>query len=134
MGEEELNRKIEILAEAYKNLHQYVLGMEKGFIKRIVSETVQELNHGGRNALQEELVRKLSRRKKELVKQKILEAVAAKERELADVKYNVVDQLHYCSKPTFYRYIDEMKASGMISFVKIENKRLISLKQTTFDA
>ena len=129
-----MNRKIEILAEAYKNLHQYVLGMEKNFIKRIVRETVQELNRGGRNALQDELVRRLSRRKKELVKQKILEAIAAKERELADVKYNIVDQLHYCSKPTFYRYIEEMKASGVISFVKIENRRLITLKQASFDA
>ena len=38
-----------------------------------------------------------------------MDIIKIKPASLPDLKYYVVDQLNYCSKASFYRYIEEMK-------------------------
>lgn len=95
----ELSEKIVFLETALKNSQ-----------KEIIKEALLEFtNQNKEDTLKAEFVRKFNRSKKELIKQKIIEAIKIKPTSIADLKYYIVDQLRYCSKASFYRYIYEMK-------------------------
>ena len=62
------------------------------------------------DALSLEFKRKLKRNRGALIKEKILEQVDLKgDILLSDLKFIIVDQLKYTSKPSFYRYMKELE-------------------------
>jgi hypothetical protein len=66
------------------------------------------------NPLQKEILFKFKRNKKRLIKNKILETIKFKQLSIPEIKEIIVDQAKYCSKASFYRYIDELSRQDFI--------------------
>lgn len=108
MGDvEQLKQQIEILSQRIIFLEDNIKNNQKDLIKQALNEFTKKK----KNPLKSELLRKFNKNKKSLIKQKILEALKTKPASISDLKYYIVDQLGYCSKASFYRYISEMKDS-----------------------
>jgi hypothetical protein len=59
--------------------------------------------------LKDEVIRKFRRNKKRLIQNKILETIKYKHLSIPEIKEIIVDVHRYCSKATFYRYIEELR-------------------------
>ena len=57
--------------------------------------------------LKNEVITKFNRNKKNIIKQKIMDLMG--KLEIAEIKDIIVDQQKYCSKATFYRYVEDIK-------------------------
>ncbi len=57
------------------------------------------------------VLKRVRKNKREIIKNRVVELISAKKYSVSDIKEIVVDKEQYCSKATFYRYIDEMKES-----------------------
>jgi len=98
---------VEILKEEIKELNKR-LEFFQNSQKDIIKQALEEFTNKKTDSLKSEFERKFRKNKKQIIKQKILES-AKTTPVLADLKYYIVDQLEYCSKASFYRYIEEMK-------------------------
>lgn len=67
-----------------------------------------------KKGMHKELEKRYKRKRKLLVQNRIIEMVRTREYSLPELKDLIVDELEYCSKATFYRYIEEIKRKGMI--------------------
>ena len=94
--------------------------------KDIIKEALEEFTNQKNSGLKSEVMRKFNKNKKNLVKQKILDIIKTKQIPLADLKFYIVDQLNYCSKASFYRYIDDMK-----DLMEIKNNIVYVVKEIT---
>ncbi|MFH1399215.1 MAG: hypothetical protein ABIG95_03825 [Candidatus Woesearchaeota archaeon] len=109
--------QIQGLVELNKGLQQQILGLK---------EEIKGLKPSG---LKGELVRQYRRNRKGLIKQRILGLIKEKEYSLPELKDLVVDEKHYCSKASFYRYIGELRKDGRISVAGVEgNESIIPIK------
>ncbi len=79
--------------------------------------------------LKTELMRSLARNQKGLIKQKILEMAGEARLSIPELKERIVDDRNYCSKASFYRYIDELKAGGKIDFMSLEGREIVVFAQ-----
>jgi len=86
---EELKELVSRMNEEIINLRQEVSSLRK------------------KDTLQEEFQRTLKRNKKNIIKQKIQDLMF--QYEIPIIKEIIVDKNSYCSKATFYRYVDEIK-------------------------
>ena len=77
--------------------------------KDLIKQALAEFTAQKSDSLKSEFIRKFNKNKKSLIKQKIIDSLKVKPTNVADLKYYIVDQLKYCSKASFYRYIQEMK-------------------------
>lgn len=108
MGEVEiLKQQVQLLNERIKLLEQMLQLNQKETIK----QALEEFTAHKKDTLKEEFLRRFNKNKKQLIQQKIIESVKIKPTNVADLKYYIVDQLRYCSKASFYRYITEMKST-----------------------
>lgn len=120
MGEVELlKEQIRMMAERMAYLEQSLHSQQKSLIK----EALREFTAQKKDPLKDEIMRKFSRSRRELVKQKIVELLMTKPMKLSDLKYNMVEQMKYCSKASFYRYVEELYGrvevqEGVIYLVK----------------
>ncbi len=64
--------------------------------------------------LKSEVLTKFKRNKRRLIKNKILETIKLKQLSIPEIKEIVVDQFQYCSKASFYRYVEELKQKDFI--------------------
>jgi len=124
--EQELEEKLQKLTASYEQLQANMAHMEEQLVKKIVARTVSELNQQ-RDPLKREVLKRFSRKRRELVKSKIKELIAGRSIELAELKDLIVDSLAYCSKASFYRYMDELKAKGVVELAAIDNRQVVSL-------
>jgi restriction endonuclease S subunit len=80
--------------------------------------------------LKDELMRKFNRNKKNIIKSKILDIIGGSRAiSIPEVKDIVVEQMRYCSKASFYRYIEEMKRNGLLEFSNINNREVVVLSR-----
>ncbi len=106
MGEvEELKHQVRELTEKLSFFENNLKNAQKDIIKQALEEFTEQKK---KDPLKSEFDRKFKRNKKNLIKQKIIDAAKTKPTPVADLKYYIVDQLSYCSKASFYRYIEEM--------------------------
>jgi|TARA_B100002003_G_C14150281_1_gene553216 tyrosyl-tRNA synthetase len=106
MGESDiLKKQVKELTEKLEFFESKFQQSQKNLIKEALTEFTQEKE---KNPLKSEFDRKFNRNKKQIIKQKILETAKTTPK-VADLKYYIVNQLKYCSKASFYRYIEEMK-------------------------
>jgi len=84
----------------------------------ILKKKISSLEKQKKSKLNTEFVSKIEKNKKIIVKQKILEFVDLK-KPIPEIKELIVDLLNYCSKASFYRYIDELKRDGKINTINI---------------
>jgi hypothetical protein len=76
-----------------------------------------------KNTLYTEIERKYKRKRKDIIMHKILTLISDRDYSLPEMKDKIVDEFNYCSKATFYRYIEEIKDKG---FIAIADNRIIS--------
>lgn len=75
--------------------------------------------------LEMEIIKSVSKNKKTIIKQKIL-AIASKQRTTTkQVKEVIVDKYRYCSKASFYRYMNELKRSHKIETISVNDKEYV---------
>ena len=91
-------------------------------IDKAVEKAVKKINGNG-NKLKDEFVRKFERKRKDLIKQKIIELVKAQELTIPEIKEVVVDKECYCSKATFYRYIERLQNTKELDFIEINERK-----------
>lgn len=122
-------------AMAQLNNHLEQLGakpmFDKEALKTIVQEVLKDTKTGQQpkkeSGLAAQLMKKIDKNRKSLIKQKIKDIVALRTISLPELKELIVDENEYCSKATFYRYIDEMMDKEILSVIEIDNIKTISL-------
>jgi hypothetical protein len=120
--------EVEYLKKQIKELNKKIIQIENNSIlnqKELIKEALKEFTREKhKDTLKSEFIRKFKKNKKEIIKQKIIEIIKIKPMSIADLKYNIVDQLKYCSKASFYRYIEELN-----NLLEIKNGLVCSMKQ-----
>ena len=117
------NIKEDITSNSYKI--QKLVNQNKELKKTIdeLKKIIKELtNNQTKDLLKEDMLTKIKRNRKEIVKAKILELVQTERYSIPEIKDIVVDRDNYCSKATFYRYISELK--NRIEEIKIGDKQI----------
>lgn len=72
-----------------------------------------------------ELARQFNRNKKSIIQQRIIDLVQKAEYNLPDLKRIIVDQKRYCSKATFYRYINELEESKLLNTAEVNGENIV---------
>ncbi|MCX6710116.1 MAG: hypothetical protein NTV63_04175 [Candidatus Woesearchaeota archaeon] len=112
------NKKIELLEKQNKLLLKE--------IKKLTSA----LEKKNEEPLKKEILQKFNRNKRNLVKGKIMDLIGSSRNiSIPELKEIAVDQMRYCSKATFYRYIDELKKNSLLESAKINNREIIVLSR-----
>jgi len=124
MGLSDIKKEIEELRRMYAQLQNNFLVMQKELVKEAVREAMNEFKRED-SGLKKELLRNFRKKRKNIIKKKILEVIKENGIELPDLKYFIVDQLNYCSKASFYRYLEELKKQGLIIITTIDNKNIV---------
>ena len=96
-----------------------------------LKDTINELkdtikhptNNQSKDLLKEDMLIKIKRNRKEIVKARILELIHTERYSIPEIKDIVVDRDTYCSKATFYRYIHDLK--GMIEEILIGDRQIV---------
>jgi hypothetical protein len=110
------NRRVALLEEQNKVLLGEIRKLREDLMKK--------------EPLKDELMRKFNRNKKNIIKSKILDIIGGSRAiSVPEVKDAVVEQMKYCSKATFYRYVDEMKKNGILDFSNINNREIVVLSR-----
>jgi Fe2+ or Zn2+ uptake regulation protein len=84
--------------------------------------------------LRSELMRGLTRNKRKIIKQRILGLIEQERYSIPELKDIVVDEKNYCSKASFYRYIDELKKLGSIAEVNFNGSSVLKLVKSAGNA
>ena len=134
--EDKINQLKEGLRNSFSNIKEDItLNTDK--IREIVSDnkelkkTIKELketvnkliNNQSNDILKEDMLTKIKRNRKEIIKARILELVQTERYSIPEIKEIVVDRDNYCSKATFYRYISDLKKR--IEEISIGNKQVV---------
>jgi DNA-binding transcriptional MerR regulator len=104
-----LKKKIEVVSEEL-NKKIAILEHKLDELKR---------NNPVKSPIQQDIIRKLNRNKKGIIKQRILGLIEERT-SVAEVKDILVDRQNFCSKASFYRYVDELKREGKIHPITID--------------
>ncbi len=72
-----------------------------------------------------QIMRRVSRNKKRIVKKKIVDIATTQELALAELKEIVVDEQALCSKATFYRYFEDLKKKGVLSTISVDDINMV---------
>lgn len=83
------------------------------------------------SGLKTEMMRRLKRNKRSVIKQKIINVIASGQFTLPELKDIIVDENNYCSKASFYRYFEELKNRGIIDVVEINDLKIVMSKSQT---
>jgi chromosome segregation ATPase len=79
------------------------------------------------STLKSELMRSFKRNKKQIIKQRMIALIQDRQIPVPELKEIIVDEKKYCSKATFYRYIDEMKKEGLLNVITVDNNQIVLL-------
>jgi len=100
-------------------------------IEEMVNSPLQEQKGDDdkkRDSLEEEMLSSLKRKRRQVIKGKILSILKSGAMSIPELKHMIVDELSYCSKATFYRYLNEI--TPFVEEVIINgDKRLISKQE-----
>lgn len=123
----ELRAEIARLKRGQKNLANRLEGLQSAQIEQIVKTTIEKLSQK-KDPVKAELLWRLRRTRREFVYKKILDIASNGPKDLAEIKYFIVDQGNYCSKPTFYRYIQHLQSTGRLNLMRAQN-RVVAAKR-----
>lgn len=76
-------------------------------------------------ALRKDTEKEITKNRKKIVKNKILEKASAANLTTTELKQSFVDVNKYCSKATFYRYLNELEKDEEIYNVTINDKKYV---------
>ncbi|MEK6967050.1 MAG: hypothetical protein AABX51_00285 [Nanoarchaeota archaeon] len=115
------------LKNEHNELTLKMQSMQSQLIEQVVKTTIKSLQP--KDPIQAEVLWRLRRTRREFVYKKIIELLNNNHKEIAELKYLIVDQGRYCSKATFYRYIDTLQEIGRITIAQINDKLMAVPKQ-----
>lgn len=75
--------------------------------------------------LQKEAVKEVNSNRREIIKHKIEDELKKKEMSAKELKILFVDEYEYCSKATFYRYLEDLRKEQRIDSIKINGKEYL---------
>lgn len=75
--------------------------------------------------LEKEAVKEVVTNRREIIKQKIINELRKQELSAKDLKTLFVDEYEYCSKATFYRYLESLREEERIDSIKINGKEYL---------
>ncbi len=104
--------------------------MQKQIQQPMQQQIQRPIQHSNRG-LQTEIMRRLKRNKKPVIKQKILNVISSGQYTLPEIKDIIVDENNYCSKASFYRYFEELKKRNLIDIIDINDVKIIVIKSQT---
>lgn len=85
--------------------------------------------------LEKEAIKEVAMNRREIIKKKIIDELKKKELSAKELKILFVDEYNYCSKATFYRYLETLRKEQRIDGIKINGKEYlcsISSSETTY--
>ena len=85
-------------------------------------ELKQELAAQKQPTREDEIVPVIAPQKKSLIKQKVLDLMESNRYSLPMIKQIVVDKHQFCSKASFYRYVEELKSDG-VAEVEVDGEK-----------
>ena len=94
-------------------------------IQNQVQQLVQNVPRMANKGLAAQIMRKVGRNKKSLIKKRIVEIASKEQLSLSELKEIVVDEQNLCSKATFYRYFDALKQKNVLSVVIVDEVEII---------
>ncbi len=99
--------------------------------QQLTKELIELKNQlSGNKGLKSELMETYERNKKSIIKQRILNLINTREYSKAELKHVIVDQKDYCSKASFYRYINEMSEKDIIEEVSVNGEDLLVTRRS----
>jgi len=124
-----ISKKIELLDKSMEQI------ISKEDIKLLIKESLQEylkvqdkkLEPKKGSRLQLQMLKKLGKNKKVIIKQKIMDTISSRNISLPELKEIIVDDSNYCSKATFYRYIEELRKRGILDIIEVNNVKTITV-------
>ena len=87
----------------------------------ILKEDIKTIKNSGSTKLEKEIMKKFNRNKKDIIKHKMLEIIKFKQVTIPELKEIIVDQEEYCSKASFYRYLEEMR-----DLISLKNNKILA--------
>ena len=93
-------------------------------IRQIILETVKSIPQA-KSRPQGNFINRINKKRRIILKNRIELLAEQKNRSLSDIKEIIVDHEDLCSKATFYRYIEKMKALGQIDLIKINDQEVM---------
>ena len=94
-------------------------------IQNPFQQLVQNVPRMANKGLAAQIMRKVGRNKKSLIKKRIVEIASKEQLSLSELKEIVVDEQNLCSKATFYRYFDALKQKNVLSVVIVDEVEII---------
>jgi|ETNmetMinimDraft_11_1059920.scaffolds.fasta_scaffold68480_1 hypothetical protein len=98
-------------------------------VKKLIDDKIKSIQpvkiDPKKQSLKEDVIRQFDKKRKDIIKHKILELITNNQMTLPEIKEIIVDQNNYCSKASFYRYIERMKLRQIIDFVELNGISLI---------
>jgi predicted RNase H-like nuclease (RuvC/YqgF family) len=105
---EEDNYQLKKRIERIEELLSYNLNEKHNTMLNPQTENHKVLSSDNKDTLKKEMLNSLNKKRKDIIQMKILGMIRSKTMSLPEIKRLVVDELEYCSKATFYRYIKEL--------------------------
>ncbi len=110
--------------------------IQGGDIKAAIKEALSEMGAYDRKtvAIQDDSMSRFGLDKKAVIKAKILETIQHAPVLLPRLKEIVVDQNKYCSKASFYRYMDELKKEEKADLIMVNDRTLVRPKMEVYSS
>ncbi len=99
------------------------INIKNGDVKATIREVLSEMDVVSEKTKDD--IAKFNLTKKDIIKAKILEVVESQTVMLPRLKEIIVDNNKYCSKASFYRYFEELKAEEKLCLMTINNKTIV---------
>ena len=99
------------------------ISVKDGNIKTAIREALAEMDVVSEKAKDD--IARFNLTKKDIIKAKIMEVVETQNVMLPKLKEIIVDNNKFCSKASFYRYFEELKAEDKVAIIQINNKSIV---------
>ncbi len=110
---------------------EYQEEVEEEIIEKTNTQAIQKKEHyREKDGLKSDLLKSFQRNRKNLIKQQILGEMQKGEHSKLDLRDVIVEQKKYCSKASFYRYVEELELENIIGQHRRKGRDIIFAKQT----
>lgn len=126
----EKDSRVSDILESQKTETQHNKKVKKNRNDKFEKTLIQNEIH----PLEIEAIQKVTKFKKQVIKNKIVEQIKQQRYTTNQLKLHIVDDRNYCSKASFYRYIQELKDEKRIHTISINKKEyFVPYNQTERD-
>ena len=110
--------EVEMIAEEEEDLGYIMIPKPRTTASTMYKQSVR--------TLEEEALSTITKNRKEIIKQKIMGVASKGQMTAKRIKELIVDRHHYCSKATFYRYLQELKDQERMDTINLNGREYLS--------